>query len=283
MIHSISADSLISTKEYPIKSRPFVIGVAGGSASGKSEFCKQISEKLIDEFQLDPHSIIILNASSFYKSLTQGNIELAADGRYNFDHPFAFDVDLMSLTLKSLAIGRKTELYEYNFNTFQQDSIGIIESCPSVILIEGILVLYFEELRNLFSMKVFLDVDSDTRLSQAVIRDTMSNSRRLKPIDLVLDEWLNHVKPSFEDYVLPSKKYADVVVPRGIDNIVAIDLIVQHIFDLWRSGHVGIRKKNAMYNSGSLDKTQEENSPSSPRLESFVFDNAESIYKPVPE
>lgn len=286
MFSSLSYDSLVSAAIESTDCKPFVIGIAGGSASGKSKFCELIQCKLNNEFNVPKDAILVLNASNFYKSLSEDKIKLALTGMYNFDHPFAFDIDLLQKTLQCLIIGQRTKLYQYNFNTFQQECIGYCEDYPSIILIEGILVLYFDELRPLFSMKVFLDVDSDTRLSNTVMRDTVDGKlRRTKLIDQVLDEWLNNVKPSFEDYVLPSKKHADVVVPRGLDNTVAIDLIVQHIYDLFRSGQVGSKRKLFGNASGSLNKIAEETeeSPTSPRMEMFSFDNGESIYKPVPE
>ena len=278
MFSSVSLDSLVST-DHQTESKPFVIGIAGGSASGKSEFCNLIQEKLIVEFGVQKDEILTLSASNFYRSLSKEKVKLAIEGKYNFDHPFAFDIDLLRSTIKNLISGgRSTVLYNYNFNTFQQEKVDLLETSPSIIIIEGILTLYFEELRNIFSMKLFLDVDGDTRLSNTVIRDTVGdNKRRIKPINQVLDEWLNSVKPSFEDYVLPSKKYADVVVPRGAENIVAIDLVTQHIYDLWRTGQVGSRRKVSTANGLT------EESPTSPRMEIFSFDNGESIYKPVPE
>eukprot|EP00835_Amoeboradix_gromovi_P004448 NODE_347_length_10448_cov_0.163687.p2 type:complete len:285 gc:universal NODE_347_length_10448_cov_0.163687:3240-4094(+) len=284
MFPTTSHDSLVSA-EYQQTGKPFVIGVAGGSASGKSGFCELIRQKMIEDFNVVEDNVLILNATNFYKSLSDANITLAKEGKYNFDHPFAIDLDLLCKTLRSLVSGRSTVFCRYNFATFQQEIIGILENTPSIIIIEGILVIYFEKLRDILNMKIFLDVDSDTRLSNTVLRDTIDdNDRLIKPLDQVLDEWLNYVKPSFEDYVLPSKKYADVVVPRGIENVVAINLIVQHVYELVKNGEVGRSKTSASLGSlVNLEKIPEESLPLSPRMETFTFDSGESIYKPVPE
>ena len=110
-------------------------------------------------------------------------------------------------------------------------------SPSDVILFEGILVLYNKEIRNMMDMKIFVDTDSDTRLARRVLRDTLEHKRE---IDSVLNTYTRYVKPAFEDFTLPTKKYADVIIPRGASNTVALQLITQHITDILESG--GARK-----------------------------------------
>jgi len=126
--------------------------------------------------------------------------------------------------------GKAVQVPKYDFRTNSriEDECERLEPAD-VIIVEGILIFYDPELRNIFNMKLFVDADSDIRLARRVERDTQERGRSL---DQVLNQYLHSVKPAFEEFCLPTKKYADVVIPRGAENDVAIDLIVQHIVDL---------------------------------------------------
>eukprot|EP00123_Amoebidium_parasiticum_P007748 comp18336_c1_seq1/m.19430 comp18336_c1_seq1/g.19430 ORF comp18336_c1_seq1/g.19430 comp18336_c1_seq1/m.19430 type:complete len:263 (-) comp18336_c1_seq1:102-890(-) len=209
--------------------RPLMIGVCGGTASGKTTVCQMIMEQLgaqaNDNFE---HMAVLVHQDSFYQPLPPDvDVEL-----YNFDHPDAFDNDLIYQTLMRLADGQPVDIPIYDFTTHKRTDKTVRLFPAPVILFEGILSLYHKEWRELFDLKLFVECDPDTRLARRVLRDIEHRGRDL---DSVLWQYVQFVKPSFEDYILPTKKYADIIIPRGADNNVAIDLIVQHIRE--QDGH----------------------------------------------
>ncbi|KAK9880414.1 hypothetical protein WA026_010292 [Henosepilachna vigintioctopunctata] len=212
---------------------PFLIGVSGGTASGKSTVCKRIMEKLgqVNKNQSE-RQVVCISQDSFYRDLTQAEITKAEKGQFNFDHPDAFNEIYMKETLLDILAGKivKIPTYDYKNHTLRKDEIITIYPAD-VVLFEGILVFYFPEVRNLFHMKLFVDTDSDTRLARRVPRDINERGRDLEQ---VLNQYTNFVKPAFEEFCSPTKKFADVIIPRGADNVVAIDLIVLHIMDIVR-------------------------------------------------
>ncbi|KAK3609472.1 hypothetical protein CHS0354_020406 [Potamilus streckersoni] len=227
--------------------RPFVIGVAGGTASGKSSVCKKIMEQLgEDDVDHKERKVTIISQDSFYKELNAEEKELAAKGQCNFDHPDSFDCDLMMKTMQDIVHGKRAEVPCYDYITNSRKNEKEVIYAPDVVLFEGILVFYFQELRDMFHMKLFVDTDADTRLSRRVLRDTQDRGRDLEQI---LNQYTNFVKPAFEEFCLPTKKYADVIIPRGSDNTVAIDLIVQHIQELLKPS--GKRTRHFSEGSGS--------------------------------
>uniref|UniRef100_A0A672ICW7 Uridine-cytidine kinase n=1 Tax=Salarias fasciatus TaxID=181472 RepID=A0A672ICW7_SALFA len=208
---------------------PFLIGVSGGTASGKSTVCAKIME-LLGQHMVDhrQRKVVIVSQDCFYKVLTPDQKAKALKGQYNFDHPEAFDTELMYQTLKDIAEGLVVEVPTYDFVTHSRLEDRITVYPADVVLFEGILVFYPQKVRDMFHMKLFVDTDSDVRLSRRVLRD-MSRGRDLEQI---LGQYTTFVKPAFEEFCLPTKKYADVIIPRGVDNMVAINLIVQHIQDI---------------------------------------------------
>ena len=205
----------------------FIIGVAGGTASGKTTVCKCIIESLTEKNM--NNRVIILSQDSFYKPLTPAEIKLAEQGHYNFDHPDAFDTELMLEKIQQIRVGNVVEIPIYDFVLHRRSEETFQVYPTDIILIEGILVLYIKELRQMMDIKLFVDTDSDTRLSRRVQRDIETRGRKL---DNVLTQYTTFVKPAFEEFCLPTKKYADIIIPRGGENKVAIGLIVQHITDL---------------------------------------------------
>eukprot|EP01090_Pellita_catalonica_P014695 TRINITY_DN3805_c0_g1_i2.p1 TRINITY_DN3805_c0_g1~~TRINITY_DN3805_c0_g1_i2.p1 ORF type:complete len:248 (-),score=44.34 TRINITY_DN3805_c0_g1_i2:274-1017(-) len=199
--------------------KPLIIGVAGGTASGKTSVCN----KIISE--LENQRVATLSLDSFYRPLTEE--ERSNVTEYNFDHPEAFDWELALEIMKSLAEGRHVDIPEYDFVTHSrlEDKATSIYGAD-VVLMEGILIFYVKELRELMDLKLFVDADSDTRLARRILRDINERGRQVKG---VIRQYEKFVKPAFEEYVLPTKKYADVIIPRGASNNVAINLIVQHI------------------------------------------------------
>ncbi|XP_027798526.2 uridine-cytidine kinase 1 isoform X1 [Marmota flaviventris] len=231
--------------------RPFLIGVSGGTASGKSTVCEKIME-LLGQNEVDhrQRKLVILSQDRFYKVLTAEQKAKALKGQYNFDHPDAFDNDLMHRTLKNIVEGKTVEVPTYDFVTHSRVILpGVMVDYPAgpiassvpgrlpettvvypadVVLFEGILVFYSQEIRDMFHLRLFVDTDSDVRLSRRVLRDV----HRGRDLEQILTQYTTFVKPAFEEFCLPTKKYADVIIPRGVDNMVAINLIVQHIQDI---------------------------------------------------
>ncbi|XP_055602787.1 uridine-cytidine kinase isoform X3 [Uranotaenia lowii] len=226
---------------------PFLIGVAGGTASGKSTVCKRIMEQLgqadMDSAQ---RQVVTISQDSFYRQLTDSEKARAEKGQFNFDHPDAFNEDLMLRTLEDVLKGQKVEINEYDYRSNAICPDRKLTIYPAdVVLFEGILVFYFPAIRDLFHMKLFVDTDSDTRLARRVPRDINERGRDLEN---VLNTYMNFVKPAFEEFCSPTKKFADVIIPRGADNTVAIDLIVQHIREFLNNRS---RQDHSSYLAGS--------------------------------
>ncbi|GMI93972.1 uridine kinase/uracil phosphoribosyltransferase 1, uridine/cytidine kinase 1, URIDINE KINASE-LIKE 1 [Hibiscus trionum] len=199
--------------------QPFVIGVSGGTASGKTTVCDMIIQQLHD------HRVVLVNQDSFYRGLTAE--ELKCVHKYNFDHPDAFDTEQLLDCVLTLKSGQSVQVPIYDFKHHQRSSDSFRQvNASDVIILEGILVFHDQRVRNLMNMKIFVDTDADVRLSRRIRRDTVERGR---DVSSVLEQYAKFVKPAFDDFILPSKKYADVIIPRGGDNHVAIDLIVQHI------------------------------------------------------
>mmetsp|Transcript_2298 Transcript_2298/g.4663 ORF Transcript_2298/g.4663 Transcript_2298/m.4663 type:complete len:492 (-) Transcript_2298:708-2183(-) len=207
------------TDQDSVKREPFVIGVAGGTASGKTTVCNQIMQSLHDQ------RVAMISMDSFYRGLTE--YEKANVSEYNFDHPNSFDAQEIAKCLVALKTGGDVEVPEYCFVTHQRLSQSRRVNSSDVVIIEGILLFQFDEIVEHLNMKIFVDTDDDVRLARRIQRDTLERGRDVKG---VIDQYTKFVKPMFEQFVLPSKKAADIIIPwaRG-DNVVAIDLIVQHI------------------------------------------------------
>ncbi|XP_020088551.1 uridine kinase-like protein 1, chloroplastic isoform X3 [Ananas comosus] len=199
--------------------QPFVIGVSGGTASGKTTVCDMIIQQLHD------HRVVLVNQDSFYRGLTAEESERVQD--YNFDHPDAFDTEQLLECMGKLKDGQSVNVPIYDFKNHRRCSESFRKvNASDVIILEGILVFHDQRVRDLMDMKIFVDTDADIRLARRIRRDTVERGR---DVNSVLEQYGRFVKPAFDDFVLPSKKYADVIIPRGGDNHVAIDLIVQHI------------------------------------------------------
>eukprot|EP00252_Welwitschia_mirabilis_P018917 TRINITY_DN4240_c0_g3_i1.p1 TRINITY_DN4240_c0_g3~~TRINITY_DN4240_c0_g3_i1.p1 ORF type:complete len:493 (+),score=107.02 TRINITY_DN4240_c0_g3_i1:308-1786(+) len=199
--------------------QPFVIGVAGGTASGKTTVCDMIIQQLHD------HRVVLVHQDSFYRGLTPD--ELKHVHEYNFDHPDAFDTEQLLECIDTLKRGESVNIPIYDFKHHRRSADSFRKVNPSdVIILEGILVFHDPRVRDLMNMKIFVDTDADVRLARRIRRDTLERGR---DVNSVLEQYAKFVKPAFDDFVLPSKKYADVIIPRGGDNHVAINLIVQHI------------------------------------------------------
>eukprot|EP00879_Flechtneria_rotunda_P011328 GHRR01011833.1.p1 GENE.GHRR01011833.1~~GHRR01011833.1.p1 ORF type:complete len:489 (+),score=128.33 GHRR01011833.1:1545-3011(+) len=203
----------------PHRRCPFVIGVAGGTASGKTTVCDKIMQRLHDQ------CVVMLNQDSFYRTLTED--ELADVHNYNFDHPDAFDTPALLECLDGLKAGQAVEVPTYDFSQHRRGTETKKVEPADVIILEGILVLHMKELRSQCNMCVYVDTDDDVRLARRIQRDV---THRGRDVGGVIEQYTRFVKPAFDMFVAPSRRYADIIIPwqRG-DNIVAIDLITQHI------------------------------------------------------
>lgn len=202
-----------------VHKQPFVIGVAGGTASGKTTVCDMIIQQLHD------HRVVLVNQDSFYRGLTPE--ELAHVQEYNFDHPDAFDTEQLLDCIQILKQGESVQIPIYDFKRHRRCSETFRKvNAADVVIMEGILIFHDPRVRDMMNMKIFVDTDADVRLARRIRRDTVERGR---DVNGVLEQYAKFVKPAFDDFVLPTKKYADVIIPRGGDNHVAIDLIVQHI------------------------------------------------------
>lgn len=198
--------------------KPLMIGIAGGSGSGKSTVARKIAEALT------PASVAFIDMDAYYRNHVE--LTLKERRRVNWDHPDAFDFDLLSQQLGALSSGVAVEKPVYNFVTHLRDEQS--ESIPAadVVVVDGILLFVDERVRAQCDVKVFVDTDADVRLIRRVRRDMKQRGRPLKEI---LDQYLTSVRPMHLQFVEPSKRYADIIVPRGGHNTVAIDLIIATI------------------------------------------------------
>ncbi|XP_038718214.1 uridine kinase-like protein 1, chloroplastic isoform X1 [Tripterygium wilfordii] len=216
--HRSSSASAI-TADAGAPKQPFVIGVSGGTASGKTTVCDMIIQQLHD------HRVVLVNQDSFYRGLTAEESKRVHE--YNFDHPDAFDTEQLLDCVQTLKSGQSYQVPIYDFKKHRRSADSFRQvNASDVIILEGILVFHDQRVRNLMNMKIFVDTDADVRLARRIRRDTVERGR---DINSVLEQYAKFVKPAFDDFVLPSKKYADVIIPRGGGNHVAVDLIVQHI------------------------------------------------------
>ena len=199
--------------------KPILIGIAGGSASGKTT----IAQKLFEQFEKS-NSVIIIKEDDYYKD--QCNISLEERKKTNYDHPFAFDHELMKNQLLDLIKNKEIikPTYDYTIHT-RSDKTENIEP-RDVIIIEGLFVLEEKDIRDLLDIKVYVDTPYDVRFIRRLKRDL---SERGRDLDNIIEQWLTTVRVMHEQFVEPSKKYADVIVPEGGTNSVAIDLLLTKI------------------------------------------------------
>ncbi|MGX7197529.1 uridine kinase [Enterococcus olivae] len=196
------------------KKNPIIIGVTGGSGSGKTS----VSRAIFSHFP--EHSIMMLEHDSYYKD--QSNLSFEERLTTNYDHPFAFDTDLLIEHLEKLLKYEAVEKPIYDYVAHTRSNQTVIQEPREVIILEGILILEDERLRELMDIKVYVDTDDDIRIIRRIKRDMEERGRTL---DSVIEQYLTVVKPMYHQFIEPTKRYADVIVPEGGENHVAIDLI----------------------------------------------------------
>ncbi|KAI9859140.1 MAG: Uridine kinase [Trichoglossum hirsutum] len=198
----------------------YMVGIAGSSGSGKTSFAVKIVSSL------DLPWVVILSMDSFYKSLSLQQSEIAFRNEYDFDSPDAIDFDILVDRLRSLKQGKKAEIPTYSFAKHQRQEKTVSIYSPHVLILEGIFALYDPRVLDLLDVKIFTEEDLDVCLGRRILRDVKDRGR---DVEGCLKQWFGFVKPNFVRYVEPQKKHADIIVQRGIENKIAMDIVVKHI------------------------------------------------------
>jgi uridine kinase len=198
--------------------KQLVIGIAGGTGSGKTTVTNAILK------QLDPGRVAVIQHDSYYKDIgTHGGLR---PEEINFDHPDSLETDLLVRHMEELRAGRPVEEPVYNFTNHRRlDATRRVEP-KEIIIIDGILILVEKKLRDLMDIRLFVDADADERLIRRIRRDILERGRS---IDSVMNQYMKTVKPMHLQFVEPSKHWADIIIPRGAENSVAIDMVVTKI------------------------------------------------------
>ena len=194
-----------------------VIGIAGGTGSGKTS----ITRKLVNRFG---SNVSVIYHDNFYKA--HHNMSYEERAKLNYDHPDALDTNLLIDALKELKAGRSAECPVYDFTVHDRSDKTLVIEPNRVIIVEGILIFADKELRDLMDIKLFVDTDADVRILRRIVRDVRDRGRSLES---VVDQYLATVKPMHEQFVEPSKRYADIIIPEGGHNRVAMDMIMERV------------------------------------------------------
>ncbi|MBP3277186.1 uridine kinase [Kandleria sp.] len=199
--------------------KAIIIGIAGGSASGKTS----IAAKVYEAFE-EKHQVVIIKQDDYYKD--QSDLPMEERVKTNYDHPLAFDTDLLVKHLKMLKQKVAIEKPTYDYTQHTRSNITEVIEGKDVLILEGIFVLAEEEVRKQCDILVYVDTDGDIRFIRRLRRDMEERGRSL---DSVCEQYLNTVRPMHEQFIEPSKKYAHIIIPNGGSNVVAIDLLITKI------------------------------------------------------
>ena len=195
-----------------------IIGIAGGTVSGKTTVVRKIIQSL-------PEGVVTgIRQDSYYRD--NSNLPLEERLKLNFDEPAAIEFELLVNQLKDLKAGKPVEQPIYSYLTCTRSKETIPIQPRDVIIVEGILILCDEELRNMMDMKVFVDADADDRLIRVINRDIIERGRT---VEMVIDRYEKVLKPMHLQYIEPTKRYADLIIPQGGNNLVAIDILTNFI------------------------------------------------------
>lgn len=197
-----------------MRKKPIIIGVTGGSGCGKTSVSKAILANFQDQ------KIAMIQHDSYYKD--QSHLTFEERVSTNYDHPLAFDTDLMIEHINELIAGRPVDIPIYDYTLHTRSEKTYRQEPQDVIIVEGILVLEDKRLRDLMDIKLFVDTDDDIRIIRRIKRDMEERGRSL---DSVIEQYTSVVKPMFHQFIEPTKRYADIIIPEGASNVVAIDLI----------------------------------------------------------
>ncbi|MBU5265821.1 uridine kinase [Virgibacillus proomii] len=201
-----------------MKDQPVVIGVAGGSGSGKTSVTRSICQRFSDQ------TILVIEQDYYYKD--QSHLPFEQRLNTNYDHPLAFDNDLLIEHLHCLLNGQSIDqpIYDYKLHTRSKDVVRV--DPKDVIILEGILILEDPRLVNLMDIKVYVDTDADLRIIRRLMRDIKERGRSLES---VIEQYIQKVRPSHLQFIEPTKRYADIIIPEGGQNHVAIDIMATKI------------------------------------------------------
>lgn len=201
--------------------KPILIGIAGGSGSGKSTVTNEIYKNITES------NIAIIEQDSYYKA--QDHLSYDDRVKTNYDHPFAFDNSLLISHLKELLENKSIEkpIYDFEIHNRKEDTIKV--EPRDIIILEGILILNEKEIRDLLDIKIYVDTDADVRLIRRILRDIKERGRSL---DSIILQYINTVRPAHLQFVEQSKRYADIIIPEGGHNKVAIDIILAKINEI---------------------------------------------------
>lgn len=195
--------------------KPVLIGIAGGSCSGKTS----IASILFDEFS-KTNSMTIIREDDYYKD--QSDLSMEERAKTNYDHPLAFDFDLMTSHIVSLLNKESIEKPTYDYTVHNRSDITEIVKPTDVIILEGLFALYNPQIRAMEDIKIFVDTPSDVRVLRRLKRDVVERNRT---VESITNQYLTTVKPMHDQFIEPTKQYADIIIPQGKTNVVAIDLI----------------------------------------------------------
>ncbi|WP_125154649.1 uridine kinase [Clostridium rectalis] len=204
--------------------RPVLIGISGGTGSGKSTIAKEIYTKFHE------NCIAMIEQDSYYKD--QSHLSFDDRIKTNYDHPDAFDNELLVKHLQMLLEGKNVEKPIYDFEKHNRKKETIKVEARDIIIVEGILVLEDKLLRDILDIKIYVDTDADVRIIRRLLRDIKERGRS---VDSVINQYLNVVRPMHLQFIEPSKRYADIIIPEGGHNKVAIDVIVGNIKQMLQS------------------------------------------------
>jgi uridine kinase len=204
-----------------LDSRPLIIGICGGTGSGKTTITNRIIEALSEK------NVIVLEQDNYYKGFPE--LPFAERVKVNFDHPDSMDTPLLAEHVRRLREGQSIERPSYDFANFRRVDETVRIEPRSAIIIEGILIFENKALRDLMDIKIFVDTDADLRFIRRLERDIRDRGRTMQ---MVIQQYLTTVRPMHMEFVEPSKRYADVIIPEGGHNEVGIDLVIQKIRSL---------------------------------------------------
>ena len=207
--------------------KPIIIGITGGSGSGKTTIAHEIANQIEANDR-----IVIMTQDSYYKDNT--GLPMSESKKINYDHPNAFDMPLLEAQLNQLLHRKPIEMPTYDFTEHTRSDKTVHINPADIIILEGILVLFNEEIRNLMDIKVYVDTDDDIRFIRRLERDMKERGRSL---DSVINQYLTTVKPMYHQFIEPTKRYADIIIPEGGENNVAIDMLTTKVRSVLNRTH----------------------------------------------
>ncbi|MBF0715172.1 uridine kinase [Gemelliphila palaticanis] len=198
--------------------RPKVIGIVGGSGSGKTTVTKRIIEELTKE------KVVLIEQDYYYKD--QSHMTMEERIKTNYDHPDAFDNELLCSQLLDLIEGKTVEMPRYDYVNHTRSKEIVVQEPKDIIIVEGLFGLYSKTIRDFLDIKIFVDTPSDIRILRRLLRDM---NERGRSVESVINQYLTSVRPMHEQYIQPTKQYADIIIPDGGYNDIAVDILITKI------------------------------------------------------